>query len=71
MVTRTDGSNEQGNPALRSLRDDAAIAIIQGLLANPNTHGTETQIGPPLVFTAVSLADQLVAELRKEKEQQS
>lgn len=68
MVTRTDGSNEQGNPALRTLRDDAALAIITGLLANPNTQGTDTQIGPPLVFTAVSLADQLVKELRKEKQ---
>lgn len=66
MVTRTDGSNEEGNPALRTFRDDAALAIIQGLLANPNTQGTDTQIGPSLVFTTWALADQLIAG-RKEK----
>ena len=69
MVTRTDGeTSASGHPALRTLREDAAVAIIGGLLANPATTGTDTQIGPSVVFTAVSLADQLVAELAKEKQ---
>jgi hypothetical protein len=65
MVTRTDGSEGQGHPALRTLREDAAVAALGGLLANPATTGTDTQVGPSVVFTAVSLADQLVAELAK------
>lgn len=67
MVTRTDGTNDASHPALRTLREDAAVAALQGLLANSATTGTDTQIGPSVVFTAVSLADQLIAELSKEQ----
>ena len=67
-MMRTDGeTSSSGNPAMRSLREDAAVAILSGLLANPATTGTDTQIGPSVVFTAVSLADQLIEELKKER----
>ena len=68
MVTKTDGeTSASGNPLIRTLREDAAVAALQGLLANSATTGTDTQIGPSVVFTAVSLADQLVAELAKKE----
>jgi hypothetical protein len=67
MATKTDGeTSASGNPLIRTFREDAAITIMGGLLANPATTGTDTQIGPSVVFMAVSLADQLAAELSKE-----
>lgn len=69
MVTRTDGGDEaQGtHPAIRTLREDAAVAALQGLLSNPSTVGSSTEIVPTVTFMAVLLADQLIAELAKEK----
>lgn len=67
MVTRTDGGEGEGHPALRTLREDAAIAAMTGILANPNTTGTDTSIGPSLTHLSVLLADQLVAALAAEK----
>lgn len=65
MAMRTDGTNESGHPNVRTFVQDAAIAALQGLLANPSTTGTDTQIGPSITFTAASLARQLEAELSK------
>lgn len=67
-MQRTDGTDANQQPLLRSFLQDAAIAALQGLLANPATTGTDTQIGPSVVFTAASLARQLEAELNKDKQ---
>lgn len=68
MVTRTDGSEGEGHPALRTLREDAAIAAMTGILANPATTGSDTSIAPSVAHMSVLLADQLVAALAVEKQ---
>lgn len=65
MVTRIDGNDKAAHPALRTLREDAAVAALQGLLANPGTAGNSTEIAPTVTFMAVMLADGLIAELAK------
>lgn len=63
MVTKTDGGDENQHPAIRTLREDAAIAAMQGILANSATTGTDTGIVPSVTHMSVLLADQLVARL--------
>jgi hypothetical protein len=69
MVTKTDGeTSASGNPLIRTLREDAAVAAMQGLLSNTATVGSATEIAPTVTFMAVLLADQLIVELAKEKQ---